>query len=92
MSDHTHLKSHQSEALIDTYLHAEQKINFITQTVFEILKWPRADFSQICSFNRIIKVIMVHDLNPKNLHINGLSFCKIQKTLSFGYFWALSPK
>ena len=22
---------------------------------------------------------MVHDLNPKNLHITGLFFCKIQK-------------
>ena len=56
------------------------------------------DFSQTCGFNRIIKVIMVHDLNPKNLHIyenlhiNGLFFCKIQKTLFLGCFWALSLK
>ena len=30
------------------------------------------DFSQTCCFNRIMKVIMVHDLNPKNLSINRL--------------------
>ena len=32
-------------------------------------------FSQTCSFNSIIiNTIMVHDLNPKNLYINGLFF------------------
>ena len=76
-----------------------QKINVISPTVFEILKmfknpanWPRAflhltpepDFSQTCRFNRTIKVIMVHDLNPKNLHINGqIFFAKSKKP----YFW-----
>ena len=30
----------------------------------------RTRFSQTCGCNRILKVIMVHDLNPKNLHIN----------------------
>ena len=65
-----------------------QKINFITPIVFEILKlknpaiWlvesifciltRQPDFSQTCGFNRIIKVIMVHELNLKNLHINWL--------------------
>ena len=55
--------------------------------------WPRAflcltqeaDFSQTYSFNRIIKVIVVHDLNPKTLTFNGLFFCKTQKT----YFWGV---
>ena len=56
-----------------------QKINFITSIVFEVLKfknpaiWLGAflhlaqepDFAQTCSFNRIIKVISVHDLNLK---------------------------
>ena len=67
-----------------------QKINFITPIVFEILKlknpaiWlvesifciltRQPDFSQTCGFNRIIKVIMVHELNLKNLHINWLFF------------------
>ena len=61
--------------------------------------WARAflhltqepDFSQTCGFNRIIKVIMLHDLNPKNLH-NGFFFCKIQKALILGCFWTLFPK
>ena len=31
---------------------------------------------------------MVHDLNPKNLHINELIFCKVQrKRTIFGVFW-----
>ena len=42
--------------------------------------WPRGflhltqeqDFSQTRGFNKMIKVIMVHDLNPKDLTINGL--------------------
>ena len=37
------------------------------------------DFSQTCRFNRITKVIMVHDLNPTNLHINELFYAKSQK-------------
>ena len=67
-----------------------QKINFLRYQSLKILQpdWPRAflhitrepDFSQTCGFNRIIKVIMVHDLNPKNLHING----------SMDYFFAKS--
>ena len=49
------------------------------------------DFPQTCGFKRIIKVIVVHDLNQKNLHINGLFlFCKIQKTLFLRCFQALS--
>ena len=75
---------------------------------FEILKckilqsdWLRAflqltqqpDFSQTCGFNRIIKIIMVHDLNPKNLHINGLfSFLQNPKNCIFGFFSGIIPK
>ena len=33
-----------------------------------------SDFSQTCCFNRIMKVIMVYDSNPKNLSINRLFF------------------
>ena len=55
-----------------------QKINFIPPIVFEISDWAREflhltqepHFSQTCVFNRIINVIMMHDLNPKNLQIN----------------------
>ena len=44
-------------------------------------------FSQTCVFNRIIKVIMVHDLNPKHLHINGLFFsAKSKKSYLWGVF------
>ena len=54
--------------------------------------WPKVflhlsqepDFSQTCGFNRIIKVIMVHDLNLKNLHINELFFAKSKKNLFLG--------
>ena len=79
-----------------------QNINFISQIVFEILKFKNSaiwllrpflhitlepDFFWTCSFNRIIKVIMVHDLNPKILHINGLFFVR-SKTPCFRYaFW-----
>ena len=84
-----------------------QEIHFILPIAFKILKlkilksdWPKAflhlsqepDFSQTCGFNRIIKVIMVQDFNPKNLHINGIFFCKILKSLFRGFFWALSPE
>ena len=76
------------------------KINFIPPVAFDILKFKNPviwlaksifaltqepDFSQICSFDRIIKVIMVLDLNPKNLHINGLIFAKSKKP----YFWGV---
>ena len=106
MHDHAHLKSHyQFEALIDLYLHAK-KINFIPPMVFEIISLnilqslhfrflhltQEPDFSQTCGFKRIMKVIMVHDLNPKNLYINGLFFGKIQENLFQGCFMALSPK
>ena len=52
---------------------------------------PEPDFSQTCTFTRIINVTVMHDLNPKNLHINGVFFFdKIQKKLFF--FFALSSK
>ena len=70
---------------------------FLTYLSLKILQsdWLRAflhltrepDFSQTCSFNRIIKVIMEHDLNPKNLHINGLFSGK-----TLGVFLDISPK
>ena len=56
--------------------------------------WPRAflyltrepDFSQTCHFNRLIKINLVHDLNPKNLHINGFFFAKPKKLYFLGVF------
>ena len=88
-----------------------QKINFFLQQFlrYQNLKilqsdWTRAffhlprepDFFQTCGFNRIIKVIVVHDLNAKILHISGVFFfffCKIQKNLFVEEaFWALSQK
>ena len=78
------------------------KINFIPPIVFEILKFKNpaiwlaesilAFFFADMQINRIIKVIIVNDLNAKNLYIKWLSFCKIQKTLFLGYFWAFSQK
>ena len=32
---------------------------------------------------------MVHDLNPENLHINGLIFWKIKKKSIFRVFWGI---
>ena len=82
-----------------------QKINVTPSIIFEILKilqsdWPRAflhltqepDFSQTCDLNRIIKVIMVHDLNPKNLHNNGLFFLQNPKNPIFEAFLGIIPK
>ena len=72
-----------------------QKINLIPAKVFEIkimqsdssrafLYLPREpDFSQI----------MVHDLNPKNLHINGFFFfVQNPKNSIFGVFLGIIPK
>ena len=40
----------------------------------------KPDFSQTCSFNRMIKFIIGHDLNPNNLHISGhFFFVELQK-------------
>ena len=50
------------------------------------------DFYQTYGFNRIIKVIMLHNLDQKNLHINELIFfVKSTKPYFLRYFWALSP-
>ena len=48
-------------------------------------------FSLENQINRITKVIMVHDLNQKNLHINGLYFCKIKKNPILGVFLGIIP-
>ena len=81
-----------------------QKIHFIPPIVFEISDWVREflnltqepHFSQTCVFNRIINVIMVHDLNPKNLQINGLIlfsfFGKPKKKLISGVFLGIFLK
>ena len=51
------------------------------------------DFSQTCCFNRIMKVIMVHDLNPKNLSINRLFFfLQNLKNPIFGVYLGIIPK
>ena len=45
---------------------------------------PEPDFSQTCTFTRIINVTVMHDLNPKNLHINGVFFLtKCKKNFFF---------
>ena len=47
------------------------------------------NFSRIWSFNRIIMIIMVHDLNPKNLHINRLLSVKSKRPcflVVFGHY------
>ena len=71
-----------------------QKINFTSPIVFEILKFKNPaflhltwepDFSQTCSFNWIIKVIMVHDLNPEHLHIKGIFL----ENLKTPYSWVI---
>ena len=100
----THVKF---ATLIDTYLHAKNQLytsssfwdikilksyNLIVQEHFCIFP-IFADFPQTCGFNRIIRVVMVHDLNSKNLRITGLYFfCKIKKAQFWGCFGALSPK
>ena len=74
-----------------------QKINFIPPIVFEISDWAREflhltqepHFSQTCVFNRIINVIMMHDLNPKNLQINRLIFFLILENPKKPYFWGV---
>ena len=50
------------------------------------------DFSQSCGFNRIINVTMVHDLNPKNLHINGLFFLQNPKSPFLGGAFGRYPQ
>ena len=85
-----------------------QKINLIPPIVLEILKFKNAAIwlaKSIFAFNlrtrffpdlrfyRIIKVIMVHDLNPKILHINRLFLLQNPKeTHSFGVFWGIILK
>ena len=107
MPDSTYVKlHHQFVALIDMYLHAKKLTLYIQQFLryltLKILQsdWPRAylhltrepDFSQTCGFNRIIKVIMVHDLNPNNLHISELFFLQDPKNTILGRFLGIIPK
>ena len=47
----------------------------------------RTRFLQTCGFNRIIKAIMMYDLNPENLQTNGLFFFEKSKK---PYFWGVS--
>ena len=56
-----------------------QKISFMCLT------WEPY-FTQKYGFNRIIKVIIVHDLNPKNLHINKLFFLQNPKNPIYRVF------
>ena len=91
----THVKF---AALIDTYLHAKNQLytsssfwdikilkscNLIVQEHFCIFP-IFADFLQTCGFNRIIRVVMVHDLYSKNLRITGLYFFAKSRKLNFG--------
>ena len=50
------------------------------------------DFSQSYGFNRIINVTMVHDLNPKNLHITGLFFLQNPKSPFLGGAFGRYPQ
>ena len=78
-----------------------QKIHFITSIVFEILKfknlqsvWPRAflyltrqsNFYQTRGFSRIMEVMKLHDLDSKNLQINGLFFFVFLQNPNKPYF------
>ena len=81
-----------------------QKIRFIPPAVFEILKFKNPAIwlvERIFALNlrtrffpdMLIKIIMVHDLNPKNLRINGLiCFLQNPENLFLECFWALFPK
>ena len=78
MPDLNHAKlNHQSVTLIDMSLHAKN-LHYTSNSFWDkfrnpAIDWPKAFlhltrgpyFSQTCGFNRIIKVIKVHDLNPK---------------------------
>ena len=48
------------------------------------------DFSQTCGFNRIIKVIMVHDLKPKK-YKHQLFFLQNQKNHIFEVLAGIIP-
>ena len=50
------------------------------------------DFSKTSGLNRIINVIMVHYLDPKNLHINRLFFFANSKKPYFGGIFGHLPK
>ena len=84
-----------------------QKIHFITPIVSEILKiknpvnqtWESLEiatwewnFYQTCAFNRIIKVIMMYDLDQKNLHVNELIFLQNPKNSFSRVFLGIIPK
>ena len=94
MANPTHVKfNHQFVALIDMHLYAKNQV--YTSNSFSGIKFQkfchligpehfafnlRTIFSQTCSFNRIIKVIMVHDLKPKkSTHQQTTFFAKSKK-------------
>ena len=64
------------------------KINCIPPIVFEILKFKNPAIWLAENHKRHYCVWF----KPKNLHINGLFCCKIQKTLFWGCRWALFSK
>ena len=91
MPDPTHVRlHHQFVALVDMYLHAKNQL-YTSKSFCDLLKAflhliREVDFSQTFGFNKIVTVIMMHDLNPKYLHINRLIFfSKSQKP----YFWGV---
>ena len=54
-------------------------------SAFLHLNWE-PDFSQTCGFNRIIKVIIVHDLNPKKSTHFFFFFLQNPKNPIFGHY------
>ena len=97
MPDPTHVRlHHQFVALVDMYLHAKNQL-YTSKSFCDLLKAflhliREVDFSQTFGFNKIVTVIMMHDLNPKYLHINRLIFFQNLKNPIFGVFWGIIPR
>ena len=69
------------------------KTDFIPPIVFEILKLKnRAIRLAGRIFTFISRIIMEHDFNPKNLHINGLIFLLNPKKNYFESIFGIPPK
>ena len=50
------------------------------------------DFYERCGFSRIINIIMFHDLDQKNLHINELIYLQNPKNPIFAVVLSILPK
>ena len=109
--DPTHVKlHHRLVVLIDTYLHTKTQLyncdsfwdievwktcNLVGREHFFLYLTREPDFYQTCGFNSIIKVIMVHDLNPKiytSMHYIKIYFLQNPKNAILGMFLGIIPK